>query len=647
MRTIVIKTDVKEIANFQNDLQTTDCVGLDIETTGLNPWDCTIKSIQVKVNDNYYIFDCKYFKNISYLADLLNTKTCVGHNIKFDAKFLLVHSGVNLINVYDTMIGEAVLNMGKTKNPYYSLQQLVKKYFNIELSKTIREEFIDSEDMELTQEQIIYSALDVKYLIDIMYLQRESDPSLERTLDLEMRLVPVVVAMEVEGIELDIPRWEALTVKAGEDVERLNEEVRTILLSRIDISKYKNLYEFSLAMLIPVKLKRDRLAIETISYEPAYRDYFMERFNLSSWKQILNILNMIGIDVSSTGEKVLKKYNLGKNDPVIEKILEYRERIKKFTSYGDNIIKKLNPHTGRIHAEFNQTGTVTGRFSSSDPNMQNWPNEYFYRSCIIAGKGWDFLVPDYSQQELRVAGASSKEPKIIESYLNGVDMHQLTGSIIFDVPLNEVTYEQRQAGKTYNFATLYGTTEYGLAHNFGISVDEAIEQLNRYYAGYPTLAKFKELVEKEIIRRKYSVTLNGRKRFFTTRDIYDDPRDYTRELEAMKREGFNMLIQGTGADILKISMCIIYYGNPFGDPTRPLQSKLKIVNSTHDEITVKVDKSITQEAREFVVKSMVDAEQPFLGEIEAVVSVDVSDSWTKGDSWERNQIKLMSHSLKK
>jgi len=264
--------------------------------------------------------------------------------------------------------------------------------------------------------------------------------------------------------------------------------------------------------------------------------------------------------------------------------------------------------------------SITG--NSTNPNLQNIPSDKEYRKPFKATPGKKLLSFDYSQQEYRLVGAISKDPVIIDSYVSGKDMHTATASIIYNKDMDKVTKEERSLGKTINFAVLYGSTAYGLAFNLKIEPKRADEFLRKFYEGYPTLTMFKRVVGDAIWAKKYSSTVMGRKRYWETKDFFADYKEADRYESRVRREGFNHIVQGTGADVTKLAMIKMFRENPFGD-------SFKLIMQIHDEIVVEVDEKIANEANEFGKKCMIDVFQPFLGAIPASVESHIDDHWTK------------------
>ena len=432
-----------------------------------------------------------------------------------------------------------------------------------------------------------------------------------------MKLVPVVATMELNGITLNKEAWNKLTEQATVTTETLKRELKETLLAFVSYSC--NGLQLAEKLHIPVSRKRDQQALELITDSGVLKTWVNENFNLNSHLQLKTLLELAGIKVTDTNEKTLKKFGRNK---VIDLLLEYREAVKKLTTYGNNIVDLINPITNKIHTHYLNIGTATGRFASNNPNMQNIPSQSEYREAFEAMDGFSLVAMDYSQQEIRLVGAISNEKKIIDAYKQNIDLHKETASLIFNKPPEEVTKDERYFGKTLLFAILYGTTEYGLKYNLQISLEKAQEMIKAFYNGYPSLSKFKSLAEEKILELGYSVTPLGRRRYWNSRPLFSDTYETQRYFDKMKREGFNFLIQGSGADITKIAMCNMFYNNPFGD-------KFRILLQVHDEIVAEIHDSILKEAVEFMKEQMLNAEQPFLGQVPAAIDFKVAKKWSK------------------
>jgi len=616
---------ISRMGKFLTDLEKVDEVFLDAETSSTDTITCKVYLIQVMVGDVIYVFDCLKFKEIDYLVSLLSNKLVVGHNIKFDLKVLYFKTKILLPNVFDTMLAEIILYQGIGLK-YVSLSELVRRYIGTALDKSVRESFYAGGLLEsITQQQYIYAAEDVLYLRKIKERQVEKlfDEKMLDTLNLEMTLVPVVASMEIEGVLLNETEWSRLMVLSKQTAKDIAEELKEIFIKRLDKARWATLYDASEYLGIVPRIKKDRELLKTITIPEYYDSFFRQNLNIASSTQLVTLLNLVGYpELESTGEKIIKDYVGKDSDKIFEKILEFREQYKKGTSFGQGFLDDIHPVTGRIHSDFNQLGTATGRFSSGNPNLQQIVAGSDYRKCFIAPKGYKMIISDYSQQELKLAGAASKEPEIINAYKQGIDLHALTASALFEKELSEITDKERSIAKGFNFAVLYGSTEYGLAYNFGFPVEYTKTLLDNFYKKYRTLKVFKTAFENAVLSLKYSRTLHGRKRYFENKQFFRDSKEAYKAERQIKREGFNHLIQGTAADVTKIAMIDIFNNNPFGEG-------LKIIMTIHDEIVCIANEECVIGARDFIVKCMNDALQRFLGEIPSEVDCCIEDYWFK------------------
>lgn len=602
-------------------------IGLDTETTGLDPFTSQVLLIQLRVGEDIYLLHRgrlgkQFVTNLMQLIEDSGVR-CIGHNIKFDIKMIREDTGVWLNNIYDTMIAEAVITSG-LGGKYVSLLDLVNKYCGVELDKESRLEFIElNHQSDFSEKQITYAARDVLYLFDIYEHQLDliNKAKLNRIIDIECRIEPIVARMEREGITLDVDHWNKLTRDAEVKRNELAKKMKEVIFDALDPSIYENAYQFANAVAIPVKTKKLKNSLESISDPSAVKGWMIDNFNTASHKQLLTALNLAGIETPDTNEKTLNK--LPKNE-IIDTILDYRDYEKRLSTYGDNVVAGINIVTHKIHTDFNQVGTASGRFSSSGVvNMQNIPVHNGYREGFIARPGYTLLACDYSQQEYRLAGAISKEPKIVEAYVNGYDMHTATAALRFKKDLHDVTSDERNKGKAINFTILYGGTEYALGKNLDIPQNEAKDLLEQFLTGYPVLAKHKEISEKKIAELGYSVTLMGRRRYWKPLPAFATPNEVNNYINRMKREGYNHIIQGTGADVTKLAILDVFNDNPF-------DYLLILLLQVHDEIVLEVHDSILKEAEEFVKFKMEEAFRPFLGCIPAKVDAKTGKRWKKG-----------------
>lgn len=629
----ILVEDIKEgLGEFQKNLEVTDLIYLDTETTGLDTIVDEIVLLQVMVNNKTFIFNCRTIGNkfTTYIIELIQEsgKTVVIQNAKYDTKIIKSNTGILLTNVYCTFISEIICTNGiGTKYP--SLKFLVKKYANVEIEKGIRLDFTDP-NLELKEEHYEYAATDLEYLklIHDQQLEEIINSRQEKILELEMKFLPVLAQMELNGVYLNADKWNGMAKLYQEKADAEEKIVKDFFMNNVDFSKYNNLLEATIAIGIykdkegkNLRAKFRQKELEKIKDVTLAKNYIYENLNIDSNAQMKNLLLLSGIKVDDTLAATLKKHY--EKYPVTENIVKYREFAKKISTYGEEFTSRIHPQTGRIHAQYHQYGTASGRLACKNPNMQNIPALSEYRACFEAESGNKFITIDYSQQEYRIIGEFTGEQNIIDAYNAGKDMHIVTAALVNNIPIEKVTKQQRQDAKAINFGLFYGINEYGLKYRLGITLKEAKRIMLAVFGGMPRFVSFRTAFENTVVERGYSVTMAGRRRYFEHRDKFIDGGDYIKYLGRVKREGFNHPIQGTGADMTKLAMCYCHYNNPFGD-------KFKLVTQGHDEIGFEVSKDIVKEAEEFAKEEMIKAGQKFIKSMPVEVEAVVKDHWSKG-----------------
>jgi DNA polymerase I-like protein with 3'-5' exonuclease and polymerase domains len=598
-------------------------VGADLETTGLDWILNKILLLQLNLGEEIYIVDIRrvgyeVFKQlILFLAG--DDKVVIFHNAKFDLKFIYYATGILLTNVYDSMIVEAVLTAGKGL-PFFSLEDLAAKYTDVIMDKTVRKMFINFPDeMPFTETMLQYSALDVLVLPEIYYEQVKllEDTKQTQIANIENKLISVVTKMEADGIKLNAEQWLVVEAKAVEIRDRLNEVFKIRIADFAVTLNAPNGLILADMLKIPVTTKGRRKALEEITDINILRNWIIEKFNPKSNQQMKTILNLMGIAVEDTNAKTIKDYT---DHEIIRLLLNIREVNKQIDNYGRNVIELIHPVTGKIHTDYLTLGTRTGRFSSQKPNMQNVPRVGGYRECFKPDAGYLFAAVDYSQQEYRLAGAISGDRRIIEAYQKGSDMHTATAQILYGK--QEVSKEERTRGKSVNFAILYGSTEYGLQYNLQVSLQEAKRIIDNFWNGYSSLSKFMKAAGELILQRGYSATLLKRRRYNLQKPTFFTGWEFDKWQSRILREGKNHIIQGSGADMIKIAMIECFERNPFGD-------KFRLCLQVHDELIAQVHESVKEEGLQFMKDIMVEVGSRFLGEIPCKVDGDLHNEWSK------------------
>ena len=416
---------------------------------------------------------------------------------------------------------------------------------------------------------------------------------------IEGRLVAYLLNPEVAYNPSQSIQWE--TLKADSALWNLYQEVELPLSSilremeqagvRIDVGMLKQ---------AEVQLNEELQVLEQQIYTAAETT-----FNINSPKQVGEVLfDQLKLDAKakksktgqySTSEEVLLA--LKPKHPVVGMILAYRELKKLISTYISALPTYINPETGKIHTTYNQTVTATGRLSSSNPNLQNLPirseRGQLIRQAVIPDDGCMFLSADYSQIELRLMAHFSQDPHMVEAFRSGQDIHAATAAKIFNVPIEQVTKDQRRQAKTANFGIIYGISAFGLAQQLDCSRAEAKALIDGYFAAFPGVIDYIER-QKQLAREQgYAVTLFGRKRYLP--DILSHNATVRSFAE---RNAVNSPIQGTAADIIKMAMVTIH---------RRLKEeglRAQMIMQVHDELNFNVPMDEVDKVRKIVVSEM-------------------------------------------
>ena len=557
----------------------------DSETTGLDPFKNGITLVQVLREKKIILDNLKDPASIQKLKDILESSSSlvVGHNLKFDLKFIKHHFGIEPTNLFDTYIAEILISGGQKarQKGTATLEAVTKQYTGIQLNKSqdVRSSFNGG---ELTQEQIEYAAMDVAVLPEIHKKQQEQLKALglEKVFEIEMACIPATVWLELSGLPLDMEGLKKVLGETKKKIEDAELKVKTIMKE----SGYKNLDLFGL---------------------PAV--------NLDSHIQLLGAMKGIGLKINSTGDEVIS----GIDHPIGKAIKEYRKQQKLLTGFILKYPEHVHKVTGRIQPGFNQAGTNTGRFTSSKPNMQQVPHDKSIRALFKAGVGNKIITADYSQIELRIIAEVSQEPKFLEIYKNNRDLHRLTASLLLKKPESEITKEERQQAKAVNFGFAYGLGAQSFKektkndYDIDISIEQAQEFRNTFFKNYPILASYLHTAARTAAGQQQIRNKSGRIVRFE------------QGLEAWQYEnmGRNTPIQSLSADITKTAMGRLYQKlKPFN---------VKLINAVHDELVFEVQEDRVTEVARIIKDEMEAAGREYLKSIPCIVEVVMGESWQK------------------
>jgi DNA polymerase-1 len=287
--------------------------------------------------------------------------------------------------------------------------------------------------------------------------------------------------------------------------------------------------------------------------------------------------------------------------PVVDLILEYREISKLRSTYLEALPRQVNPATKRVHTSYNQTGSVTGRLASSNPNLQNIPTRTEQgrqvRCAFVAAPGNYLLSVDYSQIELRIVAVMAEDEAMLAAFQQGQDIHAATAAAIYNVPLAEVTREQRRHAKAINFGLIYGMSAFGLSRSTGLTLGEAETFVKAYFRQFPGVKRYLDGIRKQAMDRGYVETMLGRRRYFPNLRTSMDANLRQRE----EREAINAPIQGTAADILKLAMIRL------PDAIHQAGLDAMLLLQVHDELVLEMPRTQLLETAKIVQRVMEEA----------------------------------------
>lgn len=585
---------VEESLRLLNSL---NIVGLDTETSGLDPWTKELKSIQLGNYDNQVVIDTTTIDPTLYKEYLESDRLFIGWNLKFDLKFLFRHNIVPK-QVWDGYLAEKLMWLGYPPGIHsLSLKSAGENYLNVELDKSVRGKIIYA---GFTEDVIIYSANDVKYLEKIMELQKVElkKKELDKAIVYENKFVLPLAYCEYCGVKLDVTKWKAKMQKDEQRVKAALDNCNKWLLENEPDSKY-------------IFIDRQGSLFSGFNLEPQVT------LNWNSTKQLIPLFKKYGVNVEvddrekgGTKDSIDAKSLKPQKDKcsLIPLYLEYKEAVKVTSTYGENFLKQINPVSGRIHTNFNQLGTDTGRLSSGGKdkehkidyiNMQNLPSDEETRACFVAEEGNKWGSIDYKGEESFLMASIANDKAMLEELIHGdKDLHTLTAKIVFsdiipkDCPTEVVKtkyHDLRKVSKGYEFAFNYNGNADTIKRNFGLTDEEANRIYNAYMKGFSGLKAYQEYKHKEWWNKGYILIsrLTGHKAYIYDYDqLLEDKKwmsnldwDYYREMKsshpecetvqrvrhffkrksASDKQSSNYEIQGTGAIIFKVAS--VYFWN--------------------------------------------------------------------------------------
>ena len=562
-------------------------IAFDTETSTLDPLQSELVGVSLAVNDSegWYV-PCRAHpgEGNGYFIDPTSPKfepialamgrkeaQLVGHNAKFDLA-ALQQVGVSFDKpVFDTMVAQFLCDPGGRG---LGLKSLAFSYFGWQMTEITELIGRGKKQVSMTEvplEQIApYAAADAVAtfkLIGVIEPQLKKLNQEKLFHEVEAPLIPVLLDMELTGVAIDVKYLGVLSAEIGGRLRELEKAIYNTAGSVFNINSTQQL-----------------------------ADVLFGKLGLSTQ----GVMRTAGGSYSTAAD-VLD--SLKDKHEIIPLILEHRELNKLKGTYVDALPALINPKTGRIHTDFNQAGAVTGRVSSSNPNLQNIPIKTEMgrrvRKAFIARRGWRLISADYSQVELRILAHMADEPVLKEAFERGEDIHATTASAIYDTPLKSVNAMQRSYAKRINFGIAYGMGAFALAQNTGMSQADAQEFIRKYFERFPRVRAWLDATKRTAAEQGYVETVLGRRRYFPELSPRSAATDQSRR--RAEREAINHPVQGSAADIMKIAMINVRRALNEGH----YQAKMTL--QVHDELVFECPVNELDAVKDLVCQEMENA----------------------------------------
>lgn len=502
-----------------------------------------------------------------FVLDILRDKKIKKYTVNI--KDMYVFYELNGV-LYDAAIAAYLINPARSS---YTAADLAYEYLGYEFSAKKQISLFEDEENTLAEE-----ALAIMPIVKITEQKLKENGQERLYYDVELPLCEVLADMQKEGVLIDKDSLKEFSEQIARRIDGLVDEIYDLAGEEFNINSTKQLSEILFSKLGLKPLKKTKSGY-------------------------------------STNAEVLEK--LQNKHPIIPKILEYRTLSKLKSTYCDGLMAVINPNTGRIHSVFNQMTTVTGRISSTEPNMQNIPTRTelgsYMRKMFVAKDGCVFLDADYSQIELRVLAHISQDKNMIDAFLKNEDIHRVTAAQVLGVPQDMVTKEQRREAKAVNFGIVYGIGEYSLSQELKIPVKQAKEYIQNYLEKYSGVREYMSNIKEQARKTGYVETMLKRRRYIPE---IESSNFNTRAFG--ERVALNTPIQGTAADIIKLAMVRIY------KRLKAEGFRSKLILQVHDELIIEA----YDEEKE-AVKGILKTEMENAAKLAVPLIADMSE----GKSW--------------
>lgn len=560
LNTIIVR-DIPGLQEMCAQLCKAEWLALDTETTSTDPMRASLVgiSLSVEAGTGYYIpvghRDNTMQLFLSDIQQILGPVLTdpkikkVGHNLKYDLLVLRRHDLPVSPASFDTMVAAWLIDPA---SHHLGLKDQADDLLNVQMTHI--EELIGTGKNQRSMAEVssekaaAYAAADAEVtwqLRQALAPKLTENQSTRLMEEMEMPLLPILADMEQTGIGLDTALLKSMSRELTERLANIEAQVQQGVGYAFNLNSTQQL---STALFTTLKL------------EPPDKRKTTASGHFSTSADVLDLLR-------------------GKH-PVVDLILEYRELSKLISTYIDALPLQVNPQTRRVHTSYNQTGSVTGRLASSEPNLQNIPTRTELgrkiRRAFVADQGWLLLSIDYSQIELRIVAHMANDTAMLNAFQAGQDIHAATAAAIYNVPLAEVTKDQRRHAKAINFGLIYGMSAFGLSRSTDLTLAEAEDFVAAYFRQFPGVKTYLDNLRKQAAHQGYVETMLGRRRYFPNLRSQMNPNLRNRE----EREAINAPIQGTAADIMKLAMIKV----PPALQTGNLHARLLL--QVHDELVL-------------------------------------------------------------
>ena len=596
---VTIVDSAEKLAAMKETLKSAKHISFDTETTSTDPMSAKLVGISLAVEE-----DSAYYIPVGHTGNALQLPIedivkaikpgftdasipKIGHNLKYDC-LILKNVGIDVAPLgFDTMIAAWVIEPGSHR---LGLKVMAETELNIGMTHI--EELIGSGSKQLTMDLVSvedvapYAGADAEIplrLLPILHKRLETNNLLDIFEKIEMLLIPVLIDMEFTGIAVDVPFFKKFSRELSQRMVEIQKKVYTAVGYDFNLNSTQQL---------------SKALFETLKLTPPDSNRKTKSGHYSTAAGVL---------------EDMKDQHI-----VVQLLLEYREISKLVSTYLDALPQQVNARTGRVHTSFNQTGSVTGRLASSDPNLQNIPTRTELgnrvRNGFVAKPGSLLLSVDYSQIELRIVAHMAQDKSMLDAFRAGQDIHATTAAAIYDVPLEEVTKNQRRHAKAINFGLIYGMSAFGLSRSTGLTLAEAENFVKAYFEKFPSVKSYLDGIRRQAAEQGFVETMLGRRRYFP--ELRNPPNAQIRG--RAEREAINAPIQGTAADILKVAMIRLP-----GELTKAnLQAKMLV--QVHDELLLECPQAELEKTIEVVRSVMENA-------YKLDIPLDTDAAW--GSNW--------------